>query len=61
MLSVVYLLLVVFLFGYDLFVEGVEFRSNGKYIMLSLLGKLIFFYDGRDVFFICCVCEVLCV
>lgn len=40
MFGVSYLLEVVFLIGYDVFVEGVEFSSNGKYIMFSFLGEL---------------------
>ena len=57
--SVAHPLLAASLSGHDSFVEGVEFSSNGKYIMSSSSGKLILSHDGRDAFFICCACEVL--
>ena len=37
--------------GHDAFVEGVEFSSNGKYIMSSSSGELIQYYANN--FFRC--------
>ena len=39
--SVTHPLLAASLSGHDAFVEGVEFSSNGKYIMSSSSGKLL--------------------
>lgn len=36
--------------GHDAFVEGVEFSSNGKYIMSSSSGKLNQFYASHCFF-----------
>ena len=36
--------------GHDAFVEGVEFSSNGKYIMSSSSGELIQYYAYHCVF-----------
>lgn len=37
--------------GHDAFVEGVEFSSNGKYIMSSSSGELIQYYANHFFFF----------
>lgn len=37
--------------GHDAFVEGVEFSSNGKYIMSSSSGELIQYYAYHCVFY----------
>lgn len=36
--------------GHDAFVEGVEFSSNGKYIMSSSSGELIQYYANQFFF-----------
>lgn len=36
--------------GHDAFVEGVEFSSNGKYIMSSSSGELIQYYANHFFF-----------